>query len=157
MPKITPFITYDHQAEEAVKLYTSVFARSRIGTITRYGEGAPMPKGTVMTIEFELDGQPLIALNGGPHFQFTDAFSLSVECETQDEVDAYTAQLTAGGGEEGPCGWVTDRFGLRWQITPTILPKLLGDQDRTKAARVMQAMLQMRRIDIAKLQQAYAG
>jgi len=157
MPTITTFLTYDHQAEEAAKLYTSVFKSSKITNTTRYGEGAPFPKGTVLTVEFELDGQPFIALNGGPHFKFSEAVSLSVDCQTQAEIDEYTEKLIAGGGKQGPCGWITDRFGLSWQINPSILGKMLGDKDPAKAARVMQAMLQMHKLDIAKLKQAYEG
>ncbi len=157
MKKITTFLTFNNQAEEAVKLYTSIFKNSKITNTTRYGEGAPSPAGTVMTLEFELDGQPFIALNGGPHFKFSDAVSLSVDCETQAEIDEYSKKLIAGGGEQGPCGWVTDKFGLSWQITPSILAKMLGDKDPEKAARVMQAMLKMRKIDIAELKRAYEG
>src|SRR6266516_3793845 len=126
MPKITTFLTFDDQAEEAVKLYTSTFKNSTIKTTTRYGEGAPFPNGTVMTVEFELDGQPFIVLNGGPHFKFSDAISLSVTCETQAEIDEYSEKLIAGGGMQGPCGWITDKFGLSWQINPSILGKTLG-------------------------------
>lgn len=157
MPKITTFLSYDNQAEDAAKLYTSVFPSSKITNTTRYGEGAPMPEGTAMTVEFELDGQPFVALNGGPHFKFTDAVSLSVSAETQAEIDEYSAKLIAGGGEQGPCGWIKDRFGLSWQITPPILGKLMGDKDPAKAARVMQAMLKMHKLDIAELKRAYEG
>ena len=157
MPNITTFLSYDNQAEGAAKLYTSVFKNSKITNATRYGDGAPMPKGAVMTVEFELDGQPFVALNGGPHFKFSDAISLSVNCETQAEIDEYSGKLTAGGGEQGPCGWITDRFGLSWQMNPSILGKMLGDKDPVKAARVMQAMLKMRKIDIAELKRAYEG
>jgi len=157
MPKITPFLTFNDKAEEAVKLYTSTFKNSRILDTTRYGDGAPMPKGTVMTLEFELDGRPFIALNGGPHFKFSEAVSLSVDCDTQAEIDEYSDKLIAGGGEQGPCGWVTDRFGLSWQINPTILSKMLSDKDPAKAGRAMQAMLQMRKLDIAALKRAFEG
>ena len=157
MPKITPFLTFNDKAEEAVKLYTSTFKNSRILDTTRYGDGAPMPKGTVMTLEFELDGRPFIALNGGPHFTFSEAVSLSVDCDTQAEIDEYSDKLIAGGGEQGPCGWVTDRFGLSWQINPTILSKMLSDKDPAKAGRAMQAMLQMRKLDIAALKRAFEG
>ncbi len=157
MPKITTFLSYDSQAEDAAKLYTSVFKNSKITNTSRYGDGAPVPKGTVMTVEFELDGHPFVALNGGPHFKFSDAVSLSVNAETQAEIDEYSEKLTAGGGEQGPCGWLTDRFGLSWQINPSILGKMLGDKDAGKAARVMQAMLKMRKIDIAELKRAYEG
>ena len=157
MPKIITFLSYDNQAEDAAKLYTSVFKNSNIKNITYYGDAAPMEKSTVMTVEFELDGQPFVALNGGSHFRFSDAVSLSVNCETQAEIDDYSEKLTAGGGEEGPCGWITDRFGLSWQINPSILGKMLGDKDPAKAARVMQAMLKIRKIDIAELKRAYEG
>ena len=157
MPKITPFLTFNDKAEEAVKLYTSTFKNSRILDTTRYGDGAPMPKGTVMTLEFELDGRPFIALNGGPHFKFSEAVSLSVDCDTQAEIDEYSDKLIAGGGEQGPCGWVTDRFGLSWQINPTILSKMLSDKDPAKAGRAMQSMLQMRKLDIAALKRAFEG
>ena len=157
MPKITTFLAYDHQAEEAAKLYTSIFKNSKIARTSRYGDGAPLPKGTVMTVEFELDGQPFVAMNGGPHFKFTDAVSLSVNAESQAEVDDYSAKLTAGGGDQGPCGWITDRFGLSWQVNPSILGKMLGDKDAAKAARVMKAMLSMRKIDIAALKRAFDG
>lgn len=157
MPRIITFLSYDNQAEDAAKLYTSVFNDSSITKTTYCGDGAPGPKGTVMTVEFELDGQPFVALNGGSHFKFSDAVSLSVNCETQAEIDDYSEKLTAGGGEQGPCGWITDRFGLSWQINPSILGRMLGDKDPAKAARVMQAMLKMRKIDIAELKQAYEG
>ena len=148
-------MTYDHQAEDAVNLYTSIFENSKITNTTRYGDSAPLPKGTVMTIEFELDGQPFIALNGGSHFKFTDAVSLSVNCETLAEIDEYSEKLIAGGGEQGPCGWVTDTFGLSWQINPSALGTLLGDKDPRRAQNVMQAMLQMTKIDIEGLRRAY--
>lgn len=156
MPKITTFLTYDHQAEAAARFYVSVFKNSRIRSLTYYGEGAPGPAGTVMTVTFELDGQEFVALNGGPHFKFTDGVSLSVECQTQAEVDAYWEQLSAGG-EPGPCGWLTDQFGLAWQINPTILGELLSDPDPHKAKRVMDAMLKMGKLDIQGLRQAYQG
>ena len=157
MPKIITFLSYDNQAEDAAKLYTSVFKDSKINNTTYYGDGAPRPKGTLMTVEFVLDGQPFVALNGGPHFKFSDAVSLSVTCETQAEIDEYSEKLIAGGGDQGPCGWITDRFGLSWQINPSILGKMLGDKDPAKAARVMQAMLKMRKLDIAELKRAYGG
>jgi len=156
MPKITPFLWFDTQAEQAVNLYVSVFDNSKIKKISRYGEAGPGPKGSVMIVEFELDGQPFIALNGGPHFMFTEAVSFSVACETQDQVDTIWSKLSAGG-EEGPCGWLKDRYGLSWQINPTILGRMLGDPDPQKAKRVTEAMLQMRKIDIAGLQKAYDG
>jgi predicted 3-demethylubiquinone-9 3-methyltransferase (glyoxalase superfamily) len=156
MPKITPFLWFDTQAEQAVNLYVSIFENSKIKKITRYGEAGPGPKDSAMTVEFELDGQPFIALNGGPHFKFTEAVSFSVACETQDQVDTFWSKLSAGG-EEGPCGWLKDRYGLSWQINPTILGRMLGDPDPQKAKRVTEAMLQMKKIDIAGLQKAYDG
>ena len=156
MSKITTFLTFVNQAEEAASLYTAIFGGT-IRSTTRYGAGAPMPEGTVMTVEFEIEGHPYVALNGGEHFQFSEAFSLSIACETQQEVDDYTAKLIAGGGKQGPCGWVTDRFGVSWQVNPTILGKLLGDKDRAKAGRVMQAMMGMTKLDIAALKRAYEG
>lgn len=150
---ITTFLTYESGAEEATKLYVSIFRNSRITRITRYGAGAPMPEGSAMTVQFELDGQEFIALNGGPHFKFSDGISLSVNCQTQAEIDHYWEKLSAGG-EPGPCGWLKDRFGLSWQVSPSLLGELLGDADAARAARVMQAMMQMSRIDIAALQRA---
>jgi predicted 3-demethylubiquinone-9 3-methyltransferase (glyoxalase superfamily) len=154
MPKITPFLWFDTQAEEAANLYVSVFPRSRILDVTRYGEAGPGPKGTAMTVRFELDGQQFIALNGGPVFKFTEAVSFSINCETQEEVDHYWEKLSEGG-EQVQCGWLKDRFGLSWQVNPSILGRLLSDADPTKSKRVMEAMLQMRKIDIAGLQRAY--
>jgi predicted 3-demethylubiquinone-9 3-methyltransferase (glyoxalase superfamily) len=156
MQKITPFLWYDTQAEEAAKFYVSIFKNSKIGKVTRYGEAGPGPKGSVMTVEFELDGQPFIALNGGPHFKFTEAISFSVDCETQQEVDEYWAKLSAGG-QEGPCGWLKDKFGLSWQVNPRVLGKMLSDPDPAKSKRAMEAMLRMKKIDIAELEKAYAG
>lgn len=156
MQKITTFLTYDNQAEEAAKFYVSVFNNSSIGKVTRYGPAGPGAEGSVLTITFTLDGQEFIALNGGPHFKFTDGISLSVDCKTQEEIDTYWEKLSEGG-EPGPCGWLKDRFGLSWQINPAILSEMLSDPDPAKAGRVMQAMLQMSKIDIAALQQAYDG
>jgi predicted 3-demethylubiquinone-9 3-methyltransferase (glyoxalase superfamily) len=156
MQKIRPFLWFDTQAEEAAKLYTSVFKNSKIGKTVRYGEGGPGPKGSVMTIEFELEGMEFIALNGGPHFKFTEAISLVVDCKSQAEVDELWDALSAGGSESR-CGWLKDRFGLSWQIVPTVLAELLSDPDPVKSKRVMEAMLQMTKIDIAKLRQAHAG
>ena len=156
MPKITPFLWFDKQAEEAAQLYTSIFANSKILSVARYGEAGPGEPGSVMTVEFELEGQKIVGLNGGPTYTFTEAVSFVVNCETQDEVDRFWSQLSEGG-EEGPCGWLKDRFGLSWQITPTALPRLLSDPDREKANRVMQAMLQMRKIEIAELERAAEG
>jgi predicted 3-demethylubiquinone-9 3-methyltransferase (glyoxalase superfamily) len=153
MPKITPFLWFDNQAEEAAQFYTSIFANSAMGSVTRYGEGGPGPKGTAMTVNFQLEGQSFIALNGGPAHKFTEAISLFVSCKTQEEVDALWAKLTEGG-EEGPCGWLKDKYGLSWQIVPTRLMELMGDPDRARAARVTQAMLKMKKIDVDVLQQA---
>ena len=154
MSKITPFLWFDNQAEEAANLYVSIFKNSKILNITRYGEAGPGPAGTVMTVNFQLDGQEFIALNGGPQFKFTEAISFSVNCKSQEEVDELWAKLTEGG-EEGPCGWLKDKYGLSWQINPTVLGEMLNDPDPEKAQRVMAAMLQMKKIDIAKLKQAY--
>jgi predicted 3-demethylubiquinone-9 3-methyltransferase (glyoxalase superfamily) len=154
--KITTFLWFDNQAEEAVGLYTSVFDDSRVVDVQRYGAAGPGPAGTVMTMAFELAGQRFTALNGGPQFPFTEAISLSVDCETQEEVDRYWTRLSEGG-EEGPCGWLKDRFGLSWQINPRQLGELLGDPDPVKSQRVMEAMLGMKKIDIQGLLDAYAG
>jgi predicted 3-demethylubiquinone-9 3-methyltransferase (glyoxalase superfamily) len=155
MPKITPFLWFDTQAEEAAEFYTSVFPSSRITDVSRYGSAGPGPEGSVMTVAFELDGQQFTALNGGPEFTFNEAISFSVSCETQAEVDDYWSKLS-DGGEEGPCGWLKDRFGVSWQIVPTALPRLLGDPDREKSQRVMAAMLQMKKIEIDELERAAA-
>ena len=155
--KITTFLTFNDQAEEAVNLYVSTFKNSRILNATRYGEGGPGPAGALMSCEFELEGQKYVALNGGPSFSFSDGISLFVSCETQAEVDELWAKLTADGGEPGRCGWLKDRFGVSWQIIPTALGELLGGPDPAKAGRAMQAMLQMSKIDIAGLRRAYEG
>jgi predicted 3-demethylubiquinone-9 3-methyltransferase (glyoxalase superfamily) len=155
MPTIKPFLWFDTEAEEAAEHYTSIFPNSRIVDVARYGSAGPREEGTVMTVAFELDGERFTALNGGPEYRFTEAVSFWVDCETQDEVDHYWSRL-GEGGEEGPCGWLKDRFGLSWQIVPTALPKLLSDPDREKAQRVMAAMLQMRKLDIAGLERAAA-
>ncbi len=158
MQRITPFLWFDDKAEEAASFYTSIFKNSKIGTMTRYDEAgakaAGRPKGTVMTVSFQLDGQEFVALNGGPVFKFTEAISLVVNCTTQGEVDELWEKLSAGG-EEGVCGWLKDKYGLSWQIVPSILPKMLSDKDAEKAKRVMQAMLQMKKIDIPTLEHAY--
>lgn len=154
MPKITPFLWFDDNAEEAINFYTSIFKNSKIGRVTRYGDAGPGPKGTVMSATFQLEGQEFMALNGGPHFKFTPAISLFVDCKTQEEVDDLWERLSAGGKTER-CGWLTDRFGLSWQIIPAILGQLLQDKDPQKSKRVMQAMLQINKIDIAGLKQAY--
>jgi predicted 3-demethylubiquinone-9 3-methyltransferase (glyoxalase superfamily) len=154
MQKITPFLWFDNQAEEAANFYVSIFKNSKIVTITRYGEAGPGPKGSVMTVAFQLDGQEFIALNGGPQFKFTEAISLSVNCKTQQEVDEYWKKLAAGG-EEGPCGWLKDKYGLSWQVNPVILGEMLSDPDPQRSKRVMEAMLKMKKIDIAGLRRAY--
>ena len=154
MPKISPFLWYDTQAEEAARFYVSIFKNSQVGRITRYGGVGPGTKGSVMTVEFTLDGQEFIALNGGPHFKFNEAISFSMDCKTQEEVDSYWGKLSQGG-EEQPCGWLKDKFGLSWQINPTILGEMLADADPVKAKRVAEAMLKMKKIDIAALKKAY--
>ena len=157
MQKITTFLTFKDQAEEAVKLYTSVFKNSRITSTRRYGDAGPGPKGAVMTMGFELEGQPFMALNGGPTFSFSIGISLFVNCETQAEVDELWEKLTAGGGRPDRCGWLTDRFGVSWQIVPSTLGEVLGGTDAEGAKRAMQAMLKMNRLDIAALRRAYEG
>ncbi|MEX2309670.1 MAG: VOC family protein [Pirellulales bacterium] len=160
MQKIIPCLWFDRNAEEAANFYTSIFKNSKIGHISRYGEAGyeihRMPAGTVLTIEFELNGQKFTALNGGPVFKFNEAISFQVHCESQDEVDYYWDRISAGGDEKAQqCGWLKDKFGLSWQIVPTLLVKLLQDPDPKKSARVMNAMLQMKKIEIKRLQQAY--
>jgi len=152
--KITPFLWFDTQAEEAARLYLSIFKNSKIVSIARYGDGGPGPKGSVMTVVFELDGQEFTALNGGPQFKFTEAISFSVDCKTQKEVDEFWEKLSEGG-EQGPCGWLKDKYGLSWQINPTVLGEMLNDPDPEKSRRVMEAMLKMKKIDIAGLKRAY--
>ncbi|HUC29641.1 MAG TPA: VOC family protein [Candidatus Acidoferrum sp.] len=156
MQKITPFLWFDNQAEEAMNFYTSIFKNSKVGRVSRYGDAGPGPKGAVMSATFQLEGQEFMALNGGPLFQFTPAVSFFVNCETQEEVDHFWEKLSAGGKQE-QCGWLKDKFGLSWQIVPSILGKLLGDKDPAKASRVMQAMLQMIKLDIAALKKAAEG
>src|SRR5258707_467278 len=160
MQKVTPFLWFDNQAEEAVKFYTSIFNNSKIGKIARYGEEGEQvsgrPKGSVMTVEFQLEGQEFVALNGGPHFKFTEAISFVVNCKTQAEVDKFWKKLSAGG-KEVQCGWLKDKYGLSWQIVPTVLGELLSGQDAEKSQRVMQAMLKMVKLDIKKLKQAAKG
>jgi predicted 3-demethylubiquinone-9 3-methyltransferase (glyoxalase superfamily) len=155
MSKITTFLTYNDRAEEAVKLYVSIFPNSRIKTTTHYGDAGPMPKGTVMTIAFELDGQEYVVLNGGPSFSFTHAASLMVRCDTQEEIDRYWAKLTEGGGKEIQCGWLVDRFGLSWQIVPRVFMELVSSSDRARAQRMIGAMMKMVKMDIAALTRAY--
>jgi predicted 3-demethylubiquinone-9 3-methyltransferase (glyoxalase superfamily) len=156
MQKITPFLWFDGKAEEAMNFYVSVFKNSKVGRVSRYGEAGPGPKGTVMSATFQLEGQDFFALNGGPQFVFTPAISFFVNCETQQEVDELWDKLSEGGKKER-CGWLKDRYGLSWQIIPSILGKLLQDPDAEKAKRVMQAMLQMDKIDIERLKQAHRG
>ena len=151
--RITPFLWFDNQAEEAAKFYTSIFKNSKVKSVTRYGDAGPGPKGSVMTVAFELEGQEFVALNGGPQFKFTEATSFVVNCETQAEVDEFWEKLSKGG-QEVECGWLKDKYGLSWQVTPTILPELLQSQDPEKSQRVMKAMMQMKKIDIARLKEA---
>lgn len=156
MQKITPFLWFDGKAEEAMNFYVAIFKNAKVGKVNRYPEGGPAPAGTVLTCSFQLDGQEFIALNGGPMFSFTPAISFSVDCKSQEEVDHYWEKLSEGGQKER-CGWLKDKFGLSWQIVPTVLGELMGDKDPEKAKRVMLAMMQMDKIDIAKLKQAYEG
>jgi predicted 3-demethylubiquinone-9 3-methyltransferase (glyoxalase superfamily) len=157
MPKLTPFLWFDTQAEEAAKFYVSVFPNSKLGTVVRTGEAGPGPKGSVLTAAFNLDGKEFVALNGGPAFGFTEAVSFVIDCKNQEEVDHYWSKLLEGGGKESQCGWLKDRYGLSWQITPTILIEMINDPDAKKAARVMQAMMKMVKIDIPTLKKAYEG
>jgi predicted 3-demethylubiquinone-9 3-methyltransferase (glyoxalase superfamily) len=155
MPKITPFLWFNDQAEEAMNFYVSIFKNSRAGSVTRYGDAGPGPKGSVMTANFQLEGQEFTALNGGPQFPFTEAVSFVINCETQQEIDHYWDKLSAGG-KPVQCGWLKDKFGLSWQVVPTVLSRLLADKDPKRSQRVMKAMLQMVKIDIARLQEAAA-
>ncbi|HXM43711.1 MAG TPA: VOC family protein [Bryobacteraceae bacterium] len=154
LQKVTPFLWFDRQAEEAARFYTSVFKNSRIETVTRYGEAGPGAKGSVMTVAFELDGRKFTALNGGPLFKFTEAVSFVVHCDDQQEVDEMWEKLLAGG-KESQCGWLQDKYGLSWQIVPTVLLEMLQDQDAERKERVVRAMLQMKKLDIAGLEAAY--
>ena len=156
MQKITPFLWFDNNAEEAVSFYISLFKDSKVLSVTRHGEAGPGPAGTVLTMAFQLEGQEFVALNGGPHFKFTEAISFAVNCETQKEIDEMWAALSEGG-EESQCGWLKDKYGLSWQVTPSILTEMLQDKDPEKAKRVMEAMLKMVKIDIKTLKQAYDG
>lgn len=156
MRKITTFLTFDHQAEEAIDFYTSIFPNSRIVSTTRRREVGAEPRGTLMSATFELDGQQFMALNGGPSFRFDQGISLFVNCESQEEVDRYWEKLSEGG-EEGPCGWLTDKFGVSWQVVPRLLGEMLNDEDPEKAQRVMDALLQMSKIDIEGLRRAAAA
>jgi len=154
MQKITPFLWFNDKAEEAMNFYVSIFKNSKVGRVTRYGDAGPGPKGSVMSATFQLDGQDFFALNGGPQYAFTPAISLFVNCETQQEVDELWEKLSAGGRKDR-CGWLQDKYGLSWQIIPSVLVEMLGDKDPAKGKRVMQAMLQMEKIDIKRLKQAY--
>jgi predicted 3-demethylubiquinone-9 3-methyltransferase (glyoxalase superfamily) len=158
MQRITPFLWFDHQAEEAAKFYISVFKNSKITGMSHYtGEEPVGIKGSVMTVAFELDGQDFVALNGGPKFKFTEAVSFVVNCETQEEIDYYWKKLTADGGEDGPCGWLSDKFGLSWQVVPAKISEWMTDKDPTRSQRVMQAVMQMRKLDMAAMQRAFHG
>ena len=157
MQKIVTFLWFDHQAEEAAKFYVSIFKDSKILSVSRYGDAGPGPKGSAMSVTFQLAGQEFMALNGGPLFQFSEAISLFVKCETQAEIDELWAKLLEGGGKEQRCGWLKDRFGLSWQIVPTALGELLADKDPEKSKRVMQALLRMVKLDIPALKKAHAG
>ncbi|HEU4934703.1 MAG TPA: VOC family protein [Pyrinomonadaceae bacterium] len=156
MQKITPFLWFDNNAEEAANFYVSIFKNSKVLSVSRYGDAGPGPKGTVMVAEFQIEGQEFVALNGGPRFKFDEAISFVVNCETQDEVEYFWERLS-DGGKKSRCGWLQDKFGLWWQVVPTVLNKLMGDSDPEKVKRVTQAMLQMDRIDIEPLQRAYEG
>jgi predicted 3-demethylubiquinone-9 3-methyltransferase (glyoxalase superfamily) len=156
MKDITPFLWFDSEAEEAANLYVSLFPNSRIRSVTHYGEAGPGEPRSVMTVDFELDGRRFVALNGGPEFQFTEAVSFQIHCETQAEVDEFWEQLSEGG-EKGPCGWLKDRFGLSWQVVPTLLLEYIRDPDAEKSQRVVQAMLQMGKLEIEPLKRAYEG
>ena len=156
MPKITPFLWFDSQAEEAANFYVSIFKNSKVGEVSRYGESGPGPKGSAMTVAFELDGQKFTALNGGPVFKFTEAISLVVNCENQEEIDYFWEKLSSEGGQEVQCGWLKDKYGLSWQIVPTILPELVKSDDPKKSERVMKALMQMKKLDIGKLKEAAA-
>jgi predicted 3-demethylubiquinone-9 3-methyltransferase (glyoxalase superfamily) len=153
VPKITPCLWFDTQGEEAAEFYTSIFPNSRIVDVSHYGSAGPREAGTVMVVKFELDGQELVALNGGPDFTFDEAISFQIDCADQEEVDRYSEALT-DGGEQGPCGWVKDRFGLSWQVVPARLIELIGDQDTERGQRAMAAMLEMRKIDFAAVEAA---
>ena len=157
MQKITPFLWFDGQAEEAANFYISVFPNSKIRRVMLVGDAGPGPKGSVLTVEFELDGQPFTALNGGPQYKFNEAVSFVIDCGSQDEVDRYWEKLLDGGGKEIACGWLRDRYGLAWQVTPRILIEMLNDPDEKKSARVMRAMMDMVKIDVSAIEKAYRG
>ncbi|MGZ7044414.1 MAG: VOC family protein [Methanobacterium sp.] len=156
MQKITPFLWFDNQAEEAMNFYVSIFKNSKVISVTRYGDAGPAPKGSVMTAKFQIEGQEFVALNGGPQFNFTEAISFVVNCENQEEIDNYWEKLSEGGEEQGP-GWVKDKYGLSWQIVPISLQEMMNDEDPEKSGRLMTAMMQMTKLDINKLKQAYNG
>jgi predicted 3-demethylubiquinone-9 3-methyltransferase (glyoxalase superfamily) len=157
MKKLTSCLWFDNQAEEAANFYCSVFKDSKIGKIARYPEGSPGPAGEVMTVEFELNGQKFLGLNGGPHFKFTEAVSFIIDCDGQEEVDYYWDKLLEGGGQPSQCGWLKDKYGLSWQVTPRQLPELMTKGTKEQGERVMQAMLKMSKIDVQKIQDAYDG
>jgi predicted 3-demethylubiquinone-9 3-methyltransferase (glyoxalase superfamily) len=154
MDRISPFLWFNDQAEEAVNFYTSIFKNSKIKNVSRSGESGPGPKGSVLVVDFELDGRSFQALNGGPLFKFTEAISLVVHCETQKEIDYYWEKLTQGGGQESQCGWLKDKYGLSWQVVPTSLGRLMSGSDKAKSERVMKALLKMVKLDIKKLEEA---
>jgi len=156
MQKITPFLWFDNQAEEAMNFYISIFKNSKVISVTRYGEAGPGPEGSVMTAKFLIEGQEFVALNGGPQFAFTEAISFVINCESQDEIDYYWEKLSEGGEEQGP-GWVKDKYGLSWQVVPTVLSEMMGDEDLEKSKRVSGAMMQMTKLDIEKLKKAFKG
>ncbi len=155
--KITPFLWFDNQAEEAVNFYTSIFKNAKIGSISRYGDEGPGPKGTVLVATFQIEGQEFMALNGGPLYKFTPAISFMVQCDTQEEIDHLWEKLTADGGMEVNCGWLTDKYGVSWQIVPTVFGNMMEDKDAAKKGRAMKAMLQMKKLDIQKLEEAFDG
>jgi predicted 3-demethylubiquinone-9 3-methyltransferase (glyoxalase superfamily) len=157
MQKITPFLWFDTNAEEAAQFYASIFKNSKVLSVSRYGDAGPGPKGTAMVVSFQLEGQQFTALNGGPQFKFSEAFSFVVNCDNQQEIDYYWNKLTSDGGHESQCGWLKDRFGFSWQIVPTALAKLMTDTDPKRASRVMQALRQMKKLDIAALEEAAEG
>jgi predicted 3-demethylubiquinone-9 3-methyltransferase (glyoxalase superfamily) len=155
--KITPFLWFDHQAEEAAEYYTSIFNGSSIDGIARYGDTGPGPKGSVMTVQFTIEGQQFVALNGGPQFKFTEAISFVVNCETQDELDNLWEKLLSGGGQESQCGWLKDKYGMSWQLVPASIEEMLQDKDPERSSRVMRAVMKMKKLDIAELQRAFKG
>ena len=157
MPRIVPNLWFDTESEEAAAFYTSIFPSSRVLSVTRYGEHGPREAGLVMTVEFELDGQRFMAINGGPEFTFNEALSLEIRCSSQDEIDRYWDRLTADGGEPGPCGWLKDRFGVSWQVTHEAIEDMLNDADQAKVDRVMAAILQMGKLEMAEIERAAAG